>query len=54
MRIALAIRVDLEDPFRISRGRSVVPQRTRVTVAGVRLVQYVDLRKIRRQVGEYA
>ena len=54
MRITLAVRVDLEDPLRIPRDRSVVPQETRVTVAGVRLVQYFELRKICRQGGEYA
>ncbi len=54
MRIALAVRVDLKYPFRIPRDRSVVPQHTRVTMAGVRLIQYFELRKICRQVGEYA
>ena len=52
MWVALAIRVDLEDPLRIPRDRCVVPQHTRATVAGVRLIQYFELRKVYRQVGE--
>ncbi len=54
MRITLAVRVDLEDPLRIPRDRSVVPQHTRVPVTGVRLVHYFELRKICRQIGENA